>query len=142
MPSAEEMEVQQLLRNLVDAWKMGDATAYGSRFRSDGTFTNVNGAFCVGREEFDLRHDEIFRGIFKGTTLSLTIRNLRLVRADVALVDIDVGIFECRVRPPGIEIGPDGALRTSLLLVLTKEQGKWLIAAYHNVWRSAKDYSK
>jgi hypothetical protein len=29
-----------------------------------------------------------------------------------------------------------------LLMVLTKDHGKWWIAAYHNVWQSAADYSK
>jgi len=43
---------------------------------------------------------------------------------------------------PGIQVGADGALRTCLLMVLTKDAGKWWIAAYHNVWRSEGDYSK
>jgi uncharacterized protein (TIGR02246 family) len=142
MPGADESEIQQLLCELIDAWKAGDAKAYGARYRPDGTFTNVNGGFYVGREEFDLRHDEVFRGVFKGTTLSLTIRNLRFVRPEVALVDLDVGVIGCRKQPPGIQIGSDGALRTCLLMVLTKDQGSWWIAAYHNVWQSAGDYSK
>jgi uncharacterized protein (TIGR02246 family) len=137
VPSADETEIQFLLRDLIDAWKLGDAKAYGARFRPDGTFTNVNGGFYIGREEFDLRHEEVFRGVFKETELSLTIRNICFVRSDVALVDIDVGVFGCVARPPGVQITSDGALRTCLLMVLTKDRGEWWIAAYHNVWRSA-----
>jgi uncharacterized protein (TIGR02246 family) len=130
------------LEELTDAWNRGDAAAFGARYRDDGTFTNVNGAFYVGRDEFDLRHDEVFRGVFRGTTLSMTIRKLRFLRPDVGAVDIDVGVFGCSAQPPGVQVGADGSLRTRLLMVLTKEHGKWWIAAYHNVWHAARDYSK
>lgn len=142
MPTADEDDVQRLLDELIDAWNRGDAGAYGVRYRADGTFTNVNGGFYVGRDEFDRRHDEIFRGAFKRTTLSARIRKLRFLRPDIAVVDTDIGVFGCHARPPGVQPGSDGALRTCLLLVLTKEGGKWWIAAYHNVWRSTGDYNK
>ena len=140
--NAGEAGIQELLDELVDAWNRGDANAFGARYRSDATFTNVNGGFYVGRDEFNLRHAEVLRGVLKGTTLALTVRTLRLVRPDVAIVDLDVGILGCRARPPGVQTGPNGALRTCLLMVLTRDSGKWFIAAYHNVWRSADDYSK
>ncbi len=140
--SADDTEIQHLLGELTAAWNRGDANAFGARYQADGTFTNVNGGFYVGRDEFDLRHEEVFRGVFKGTTLSMTIRKLRFLRPDVAIVDIDVGVFGCQARPPGILAGPDGALRTCLLMVLVKDHGQWWIAAYHNVRRSAADYSK
>ena len=142
MPGVDEKEVQQFLGELTDAWNRGDASAFGAHYQADGTFTNVNGGFYVGRDEFNLRHEDVFRGVFKETTLSMTVRKLRFLRPDVAVVDIDVGILGCRARPPGVHVGPDGALRTCLLMVLTKDHGNWWIAAYHNVWRSAADYSK
>lgn len=142
MPSADEAEIQELLGELIDAWNRGDADAFGARYRSDATFTNVNGNFCIGRDEFNFRHEEIFRGVLSGTTLALTAKKLRFVRPDVAIVDVDVSIFGCAARPPGIHVGSDGALRTCLLMVLTKDAGRWWIAAYHNVWRSVEDYSK
>ena len=141
-PNAGEAGIQELLDELVGAWSRGDADAFGARYRSDATFTNVNGGFYIGHDEFNLRHEEVFRGVFKGTTLALMVRTLRLVRPDVAIVDLDVGIFGCHARPPGVQAGPDGALRTCLLMVLTRDSGKWCIAAYHNVWKSAGDYNK
>jgi hypothetical protein len=57
----------------------------------------------------------------------MTVRKLRLVRPDVALIDIDVGVFACHARPPGVQAGSDGALRACLLTVLTKDHGKWWI---------------
>jgi uncharacterized protein (TIGR02246 family) len=140
--NANATEIQQLLGELTDAWDRGDASAFGARYRADGTFTNVSGGFYVGRDEFNLRHEDVFRGVFKGTRLSMTIRKLRFLRPDIAVVDLDLGVFGCHVRPPGVQVGPDGTLRTCLLMVLTKDHEKWWIAAYHNVWRSAADYSK
>jgi uncharacterized protein (TIGR02246 family) len=135
--TTDEIAIQELLSELTHAWNRGDAKAYGARYQANGTFTTVFGGFYVGREEFDRRHDEVLRGIFKGTTVTMEIRKLRFLRPDVATVDLDVGLYGAAVRPPGVQVGPDGALRASLLMVLTKERGRWEIAAYHNVWQSA-----
>jgi uncharacterized protein (TIGR02246 family) len=137
MPTADENEIQRLIDELSDAWKRGDAKAYGTRFLPEATFTNVNGEFYVGRDEFDRRHAEIFRGIFRGTALALTINKLRFVRADVAIADIDTEVSGSPLRPLGVAVGPDGVLRSRLLMVLVKEQGTWWIATYHNVWQAA-----
>jgi uncharacterized protein (TIGR02246 family) len=136
MATTDEAAIPQLMRELEDAWNRGDAQAYGARYQEDGTFTNVNGSFYVGREAFTRRHEEGFRGIYQGTTLALTTRELRFIRPDVAVVDIDVSLSGLQA-PPGVQAGPDGTLHTCLLMVLVKEHGSWWIAAYHNVWRKA-----
>jgi len=135
--TVDETEIQQLMSELTDAWNRGDAAAYGARYLADATFTNVNGSFYAGRDEFDLRHQEILRGVFKGSTVAMAIRKLRFVRPDVAIVDVDVELSGSRLRPQGVQVGPDGALRSCLLMVLLKERGAWWIAAYHNVWQGA-----
>jgi uncharacterized protein (TIGR02246 family) len=137
MAVADENEIHTLLDELADAWKRGDAKAYGARFLPDGTFTNVNGEFYLGREEFDRRHADVFGGVFRGTALEMTMNKLRFVRPDVAVADIDTEVSGCRLRPQGVAVGPDGLLRSRLLIVLVKEDGGWWIAAYHNVWRAA-----
>ena len=136
MTTTDEGAILQLIGELTDAWNRGDAKAYGARHRDDSTFTNVNGAFYVGRQEFDRRHDEVFSGIFKGTTRALAVKKLRFVRPDVAIVDIDAGLAGSLAQPSGVQAGPDGELHTCLLMALIKEHGSWWIAAYHNVWRS------
>jgi uncharacterized protein (TIGR02246 family) len=137
MPAADEGDIRALLDEMTDAWKRGDAKAYGERFLPDGTFTNVNGEFHVGREEFDRRHALVFAGVFRHTTLSLIMKKLRFVRPGVAIADIDTEVSGAQLRPQGAAVGPDGVLRSRLLMVLLKEQGVWGIAAYHNVWQAA-----
>ena len=137
MPTAGESEIQKLIDELTDAWKRGDAKAYGARLMPEASFTNVNGEFYVGREAFDRRHAEVFSGVFRGTTLAMTINKLRFVRPDVAIADIDTELSGAQLRPQGVAVGPDGVLRSRLLMALVKEQGAWWIAAYHNVWQAA-----
>jgi len=132
----DEAEIRELIGALTDAWRRGDAKTFGARYQADGTFTNVFGDFYVGHADFDRRHDDVFRGIFRGSTLRMEIRKLRFLRPDVAAVDIATTLAGVAVRPPGVEPGPGGTLHSSLLMVLVKERGRWEIAAYHNVWRS------
>jgi len=135
---ADEAEIRELLNELTGAWRRGDAKAYGARYKTDATFTNVFGDFYAGRDAFDRRHDEVFCGIFKATELALEIRKLRFIRRDVAVVDVVTTVAGAQIRPPGVDVGADGTLRSSLLMLLTKERGRWEIAAYHNVWQSAR----
>ena len=98
--------IHQLINELVDAWNRGDAKAYGRRYLDDTTFTNVNGMFHVSREEFDQRHDEIFRGAVKGSTIHTDTKDkFCYIRPDVAIVDLDCGVFGTKVQPPGVQPG-------------------------------------
>ena len=119
--------VDQLLGELAGAWNAGDARAYGARFCPDATITNTDGTLDLGRDEFVRHAEEAFQGVLAGTRLSLAVRKLRLVRPDVAVVDLDLRIS-------GV---PGGELRTSLMLVLVAENDHWLITAQHNVLQSA-----
>ena len=119
--------VDQLLGELAGAWNAGDARAYGARFCPDATITNTDGTLDLGRDEFVRHAEEAFQGVLAGTQLSLAVRKLRLVRPEVAVVDLDLRIS-------GV---PGGELRTSLMLVLVAENDHWLITAQHNVLQSA-----
>jgi uncharacterized protein (TIGR02246 family) len=137
MTVRDESAIQDLMDDLTAAWNRGDAKAYGARCSDDITFTNVNGTYHAGREAFDRRHDEVFRGPFKNTRLTQTIRKLRFVSADVAVADIETTIAGCQAKMPGATVGEDGTLYSRLLMVLVRDGGGWWISAYHNVWRAA-----
>jgi uncharacterized protein (TIGR02246 family) len=137
MAADDDAAVRKLIDDMTQAWNRGDAQAYGACYCADGTFTNVNGTYHVGRDAFDRRHEEVFRGIFNGTTLSMIIKKLRFVVPNVAVVDVDTNIAGCRAKLSEMAVGADGALRSCLLMVLVKQDGDWWISAYHNVWRAA-----
>jgi uncharacterized protein (TIGR02246 family) len=119
--------VDQLSAELTEAWNAGDARAYGARFCPDATITNTDGTVDMGRDVFVRHAEEAFQGILAGTKLSLAVRKLRLVRPDVAVVDLDLCIS-------GV---PGGEMRTSLMLVLVQENDRWSITAQHNVPKSS-----
>jgi uncharacterized protein (TIGR02246 family) len=131
--------VDQLLGELAEAWNAGDARAYGARFSPDVTFTNSDGSVDIGRDEVVRRAGEAFQGVLAGTKLALAVRKLRLVRPDVAVVDLELRISGMPVPPPETGNGPAGEVRTSLLLVLLEEDDGWWITAHHNVFQSAAD---
>jgi uncharacterized protein (TIGR02246 family) len=99
----------------------------------DVSFTNIFGTVRFGRAEFQQRHVEIERSIFKGTSVKTSIGKLRFVRSDVAIVDVSGEMTGFAKVPPGLPVGTDGTLRFRLLEVLVKEKGEWWITEYHNV---------
>ena len=104
-----------------------DARAYGARYCPDGTFTNTDGTLDLGRDEVVHTAEKAFQGILAGTKLSLAVRKLRLVRPDVAVVDLDTGVSGM----------PGGEARISQMLVLVEEDDRWWITAQHNLMQSA-----
>ena len=117
-----DSDVQLFVGTLSSAWNRGDAVAFARSFRSDGTFTNVNGTTFEGHEAFEQRHREIFAGPLKGSTTAMTVRRSQLIRPDVAIVDVD-----CATTIPSGQ-----SIQSKLLLVLAKEGNEWTIAAFHN----------
>lgn len=100
------------------------------------TFTNSDGSLDLGRDEVVRHAEEAFHGVLAGTKLALAVCKLRLIRTNVAVADLDLRISGLSV-PPGAGDGPGGEVRTSLLLVLLEEDGRWQITAHHNVMRPA-----
>jgi uncharacterized protein (TIGR02246 family) len=124
---AANAAVDQLVGEMAEAWNAGDARTYGARYCPDGTFTNTDGTVDLGRDEVVRTAAEAFQGLLAGTKFSAAVRKVRLVRPDVAVVDLDT-------RVSGI---PGGEVRISQLLVLLQEDDRWWITAQHNVMQSA-----
>jgi uncharacterized protein (TIGR02246 family) len=124
---AANAAVDQLVGEIAEAWNAGDARAYGARYCPDGTFTNSDGTLDLGRDEVVRTAEQAFQGVLAGTKFSTAVRKVRLVRPDVAVVDLDT-------RVSGM---PGGEVRISQMLVLVEEDDRWWITAQHNVMQSA-----
>jgi len=135
MSAADEAAIGRLLENLANAWRRGDAEAFGARYRDDGTFTNVFGTVHSGRDEFIRRHADVFHGFLKGTTIKMIPRTLRFVRPDVVVADVDMIYRGFQSLPVGVAAMADGLVHSALLMVLVKDGGDWWITAYHNIWQ-------
>ena len=53
------------------------------------------------------------------------------------VVDIETTIANYKGDMPSAVADANGALHSSLLMVLVRDGGVWWISAYHNVWRTA-----
>ena len=133
--SPDETAIRRILDNEVATWNKGDTDGYSRDFAADGTFTNIRGMFFTGHQEFRDRHEAIFKGEFRGTSLKQEIVSLRFIRPDVAIAETltSVSGFSKAGPPPGTQVDANGRLRTRLLQVLKKDGGEWKIVVYHNV---------
>ena len=131
--SAAEAAIRTIVADQVVAWNAGDAKQYASRLAPDASFTNLFGMVMYGAPAFEKRHAEILSTFYKGTTKRHTVRRIRFVAADVAIVDIDNEVHGVTSMPGGIAVPKDGVVKTQLMEVFVRRQGQWWIEAYHNV---------
>jgi uncharacterized protein (TIGR02246 family) len=129
----DEQSIRGIIAHQQIAWNVGDANAYAARFHTDGSFTNIFGDRYIGLEAFRERHAALFNGFAKGSKASLMVRRIHFALPQVAIVDVDCALEAYQTLPPGLLAPLDGALRTSLLEVLVKDEKGWWIVGYHNV---------
>ena len=132
-PGNDEAAIRKLIQEQVAAWNAGDATAFARHFATDGTFTNLLGMYFTGQEAFRDRHDQIFKGAYRGSTKIEDIVAIKFVRPDVAIVDSLQTVTGYQKLLPGTQADAKGRLRTRLLQVFVKDAEGWKIVTYHNV---------
>lgn len=131
--TAAEAQIRAIVAEQAAAWDAGDGTAYAKDLAPDASFTNLFGMVMYGAAAFTERHQHILVTFYKGTTKHHTIRRIRFVTSDVAIVDIDNQVRGVKTMPAGIAAPPDGIVRTQLMEVFVRRGDRWWIEAYHNV---------
>ncbi len=132
-PPVAEAAIRAIVAEQVVAWNAGDGKSYASHLTSDASFTNLFGMVMYGAAAFEKRHTEILWTFYRGTSKQHVVRRLRFVTPDVAIVDIDNEVRGVKAMPAGIVVPADGVVRTQLMEVFVRRNGKWWIEAYHNV---------
>ncbi len=130
---ADEKIIRDIIEEEAVTWTRGDAATYSRHFADDGVFTNVLGQYFTGHDAFLRQHDFIFKSFYRGTTLQLDVVSFKFVRADVAVVHALSCVTGFQSVPPGLSPDSKGRIRTRLVQVLVKQNGKWTIVDYHNV---------
>ncbi|MFG3643102.1 SgcJ/EcaC family oxidoreductase [Micromonospora sp. NPDC047762] len=112
-------------RHIVTAWAEHDADAFARTFTEDATMI-LPGVFCRGRDKIRGYMEQAFQGQLKGTRVTGTPVDARLIAPGVAVLTTEGGVLE-----PGTEdVSPARAIRASWILV--ERDGEWLLAAYQN----------
>lgn len=145
--SKDSLEVRKAVMGFQDDWNQHNMEAFGKLFTIDAYFVNVAGAPMNGRENIQMHHawahgaipsdtkvagtSAANYGIFKNSTMLFTKIDINFLRKDVAVAHV---LWELK-----------GDARTSgdprhgtLMFVLTRQDGTWLIATGQNTEGNSK----
>ncbi|CAG6391015.1 SgcJ/EcaC family oxidoreductase [Streptomyces cocklensis] len=123
--TADESAVLQVLKGVYDAWDAHDADAFVADYTEDSSAI-LPGSYRASREEIRQSMQAGFSSFLKGSTTSNKVLDVRFPGDDAAVV-----VSETAVLFPGEPEVP--ADRSSIATwVLTRRDGRWLVAAYHN----------
>ena len=123
--NADEAAVRKIVQQVQDAWNAHDGKAFAAPFAADADYVIVNGMYIKGREEIEKGHTQIFTTIYKESRNVATIRSVRFLRPDVAAVHIEWNL-EFKMN------GETRKARALNTMIMTKDGGKWSIAAFQN----------
>lgn len=125
MTTAEHVEAERLVGVLQAAWNAMDGVAFAAPFAEDADFVNILGEHFRGRDKIAAGHVGIFQSIYAGSTVSMKLEQVRLLRPDVAVAHVHSNLDV----PEGRLAGRHAARYS---MVLTRGAGGWEIAAFHN----------
>jgi len=123
--STDEAAIRQVVQQVQNGWNAHDGKAFAAPFAPDADYVVVNGTKVKGREAIEKGHTAIFSTIYKGSHNVGTVKSIRFLRPDVAIVHVEWNL-EFRA---GGEMRKGHAMNT---MVMTKDGGKWNIAAFQN----------
>jgi uncharacterized protein (TIGR02246 family) len=121
----ETAAVTALIDTFVDGWNGADGSKLASAFAEDADFTAVNGLRARGRTLIGAGHDELLRTIFRGVTLASKVVSVRILAADIAVVEAELSY-------PGRAILP-GVTRALAQYVAQRSAHGWEIAVFRNM---------
>jgi uncharacterized protein (TIGR02246 family) len=124
--TADDAEIRQLFDDLLDAWTRGDAIAYGETFTADVDYIPYDGSRSTGRDEVVESHDQLFRGVLRGSALVGEIETIRYLRPDVAIVHT----FGSVLMPWRTSL-PERRLSRQTIVAVRGDDG-WRFTAFHN----------
>jgi uncharacterized protein (TIGR02246 family) len=127
---ADEAAMRENVRQMEAGWNAKSGAQFAKPFADDADYVVINGMYIKGREAIAKAHQQVFDTFYKESTLSLSVKQVRLLRPDVAVVHVTGSNKTPR----------DGETRVSdaiTTLVMTKEKGEWKIAAFHNTEMTA-----
>lgn len=118
-----EAALREIVKQMETGWNTKSGALFAKAFAEDADYVIINGQYIKGRAVIESTHQQIFDTIFKDTTITLTVQQIRFLRPDVAVVHV-----KGQRTSPIKELVQDAMLT----LVLTKEKQGWTIAAFQN----------
>ena len=121
--TADEIALRDAVKQLENGWNIHSGASFAKPFAEDADYVVINGRYIKSRAVIEKAHQQIFDTIYKDTTISLTVKEIRFLRADVAVIHV-----------AGTRNGPGtGETHDAMItLTLTKENDGWKIATFQN----------
>ena len=123
--TADEQAIQGILQQIETAWNRHDSISLAAVFAEDANFIHIFGGQLDGRAAIEAAHRHIFETIYRGSHASFTLRSIRFLRPDVAVV------FS-RAHVKFKEGNETREIETRPTLIVAKEQSNWQIVAFQN----------
>jgi len=123
--NADEAAIRENVRQMEAGWNAKSGAQFAKPFAADADYVVINGMYIKGQAAIAGGHQAIFDTIYRESTLSLAVKQVRMLRPDVAVVHVTGSNKVTR----GGEASTTEAIIT---LVMTKESGAWKIAAFQN----------
>jgi uncharacterized protein (TIGR02246 family) len=121
--AADEAAIRENVKQMASGWNTRSGAVFATPFAEDADYVIINGSYIKGRAEIEQSHQRIFDTIFKDTTVTLNVKQIRFLRPEVAVVHVSG-----RRDSPTKELVEE----TLVTMVMTKEKQNWKIAAFQN----------
>ncbi len=121
----DEAAIRANVEQIAKGWNMKSGAEFAKPFAEDSDYVVINGMHIKGRVANAKSHQQIFDTIYKDSRLAATVKQIRFLRPDVAVVH---GESNLTYKINGEEKKGNGIVT----LVMTKENGKWEIVAFQN----------
>jgi uncharacterized protein (TIGR02246 family) len=121
--SGDDAMLRQAVTQMMTGWNAKSGEQFAAPFAADADYVVINGMKLKTRRAIAEGHQQIFDTFYKVSTLSLAVDTIRYLKPDVAIIHANASLkFGGR---------PDENL-ARMTLVMTKNSGRWEIAAFQN----------
>jgi uncharacterized protein (TIGR02246 family) len=120
--TTDEGDIEAILQQFEIAWNAYDSVSIAALFVEDANFIQIYGGQLDGRTAIEAAHRHIFDTIYKGSHATFTLRNIRFLRPDVAIV----------FARAHVKFKEGNEIETRPTLIVVKEQSKWHVVVFQN----------
>lgn len=124
-----ESGIRKTAAAFAEAFNRHDAHALAETFAKDADFSNVRGDGESGRDNIARFNEPIFERLFSEACFTYSIRRIRFLTPDIAVVDIDweiTGSRDTQGNSVPLRIG-----RIDWVMTMDEDRG-WFITVMHN----------
>lgn len=123
--AVDEAAIRENVRMMEAGWNTKQGALFAQPFAENADYVVINGRYVQGRKAIEKEHQQIFNTVFKNTNLRLTVKQIRFLRPDVAVVHVTG-------QRDAIKNEKDPVFGAFMTLVMTRDKQGWRIAAFQN----------